>query len=234
MDGVIVASDQTLEWILPWWLKCYQKHNSMPVAFIDLGLSFEKKKWCEERGVRIRLPVVDFAEEVDPQIAQAWEKDFGCRFWESRNAWFKKPMACLKSPFQRTIWIDIDCEIRGPIHSLFDYASKPIGFAMAKDQLDFSTTYPTYNSGVIVFRQNHPYLKEWANLCLAQNKRFRGDQEAFSQMIAERSEAIDELPPLYNWSRCLEERTDAVIQHWHGHHGKYVIQNSLIEQSSFK
>lgn len=229
MDGIIIASDQTLEWMLPWWWDRYQNHNPHPVAFIDLGLSFEKKEWCKQRGELIPLRVIDFAEEIDPETAKKWEEEFGNQFWESRNAWFKKPLACLKSPFQRTLWIDVDCEVRAPISPLFEYADKPIGFAMAKEQVDLSRDYQIYNSGVIAFRQNHPLLKMWADACLAQNQNFRGDQEVFSHMIAETKYAIDEVPPLYNWSRCMEERSDALIQHWHGHHGKYIVRVQLQE-----
>ncbi len=28
--GVLVASDQTLEWMLPWWWRHYKKHNNFP------------------------------------------------------------------------------------------------------------------------------------------------------------------------------------------------------------
>ncbi len=227
MDGVIIASDQTLEWILPWWLENYRKHNSHPVAFIDLGLSFEKKDWCKKHGEFIPLRVVDFAEETDPETAKQWEEEFGRHFWGSRDAWFKKPLACLKSPFERTVWIDIDCEVRAPITPLFQYADSPSGFAMAKEQVDPSKAFQIYNSGIIVFRQNHPLLKEWADLCLTRSGQFRGDQEAFSHMIAERKIGIDEVPPLYNWSRCREDRDDVAIQHWHGHHGKYVIRTLI-------
>lgn len=227
MDGIIVASDQTLEWALPWWLDQYQRHNSCPVAFIDLGLSFEKKEWCKQYGQLIPLRIVDFAEEVDPQIGKKWEAEFGKQFWDSRNAWFKKPLACLKSPFQRTIWIDVDCEVRGPVTPLFEYANIPPGLAMAKEQIYVIDSHQMYNSGVIVFSQNHPLIKEWADVCLTQSRNFSGDQEVLSQIIAEKKIQICELPPCYNWSRLRDEQPSTMIQHWHGTYGKYVIKNQV-------
>jgi hypothetical protein len=231
-EGVIVASDQTLEWILPWWLKQYQKHNSYPVAFIDLGLSFEKKVWCKQHGEYIPLRVVDFAEEPDSETETAWIKDFGSQFKESRNAWFKKPLACLQSPFERTIWIDIDCEIRGSISPLFEFAKKPIGFGMVKESFSPSKGYSIYNSGVIAFRQNHPLLLNWAEDCLKLNKHFLGDQDILSHIIAEKGISIEEIPPIFNWSRCQADLPEAIIQHWHGYHGKYVIQHLAKEADS--
>lgn len=232
MDGIIVGSDQTLEWTLPWWWDHYRRWNSFPVVFIDFGLSLEKKRWCEERGERKVLRVVDFAEEVDAATAQEWEREFGTQFWESRNAWFKKPMACSLSPFKRTLWIDLDCEIRGSLAPLFEYADRNTGFAMAKEQIDVPKTHPIYNSGVIAFRQNHPLLKEWGERCLKESRLFRGDQEVLSALIAEKKIEIDEIPPLYNWSRCLEERADILIHHWHGAYGKEAIRSAVRAMSS--
>lgn len=227
MDGIIVASDQTLEWALPWWLEHYKRYNSHPVAFIDLGLSFEKKEWCKLHGPLISLRVVDFAEDVDLETAKKWESEFGKQFWESRNAWFKKPLACLKSPFKRTIWIDVDCEVRGQITPLFEYASATPGLAMAREQIYVIESHQMYNSGVIVFSQNHPLIEEWADTCLTQSQHFSGDQEVLSQIIAKKQIQIGELHPCYNWSRLKPDSQDTVIQHWHGTYGKWVIRNQI-------
>lgn len=219
-DGVIVAADQTLEWMLPWWLKRYREHNDASVAFIDLGLSHEKKKWCKEAASLIPLRMVDFAEKAPKHLYEKWIEESGSQFLSSRNAWFKKPFACLKSPFERTLWIDVDCEIRGSLTPLYEYAND---FGMAIDQSS-KTPYPMFNSGVIAFSKEHPLLKKWAEQCLEKNQFFRGDQELFSHMVYEERISIEELPPIYNWSRLNKERSDAVIQHWHGNHGKFVIR----------
>lgn len=227
MDGVLVGSDLTLEWALPWWWERYRVHNTHPVAFVDMGLSFEMKEWCRQRGELVRLKVVDFTEEVEPSLAQEWEEKTGTQFWGSRGAWFKKPFACLKSPFERTLWIDIDCEIKGSITPLFSYASGQIGLAMAKEQLDFSKPYAAYNSGVIAFRGHHPTIQAWADSCLEHHLRFRADDDVFAFMLFQKKLQIDEIPPEYNWSRCLAENSSALIQHWHGHHGKTYIRSQI-------
>ena len=226
-DGVLIGSDLTLEWALPWWWERYQEHNSHPVAFIDLGLSFEMKDWCKERGQLIPLRVVGFAEEAPLEVTKQWEKEAGKQFWDCRDAWFKKPLACLKSPFDRTLWIDVDCEIRGSLTPLFEYASKSVGFAMAFEQNPYSANYPLYNSGVIAFQKNHQLLHLWAEWSMNKNRLFRGDQEIFSYIVHEQKIKIDEIPPIYNWSRRNPDRSDAVIQHWHGNHGKFVIRTQL-------
>ena len=230
MDGIMVGADLAQDWILPWWWGHYRRHNSYPLIFIDLGMSFEMKDWCKARGEYLRLRELDFAvekEEIAPQIVQKLEGAFGTQFWDCRNAWLKKPLACLKSPFQRTLWIDLDCEIRGSLEPLFAYADPPPGLAMAKDQHDPPDPYPIYNSGVIAFRPDAPILQEWARWCVERNSTLRGDQEVFSQLVGEQKIPIPELPPLYNWSRCNEGRPDAMIRHWHGVHGKWVIRHEM-------
>ena len=45
-DGVIVGSDYSQEWLLPWWWENYTKHNRYPVTFVDFGLSQEPIELC--------------------------------------------------------------------------------------------------------------------------------------------------------------------------------------------
>lgn len=228
--GILVGSDQTQEWLLPWWWGHYSRHNAYPVAFVDFGLSEEKKWWCRERGELIPLRVLDFAagqQEIAPDLIKQWEAQFGKTFWQSRGAWFKKPLACLQAPFEKSIWVDLDCEIRGPIGLLFDLADHPSGIAMANDSWNEAMSYQVYNSGVIVFRQNLLLLQEWAQKSFDQNHRFRGDQELLSHLIAEKQLEIAEVPPFYNWSRYWGEEPKAVIRHWHGEFGRSVIRHEL-------
>jgi len=228
-SGILVGSDQTQEWLLPWWWENYSCHNQHSVAFVDFGMSFEKKAWCREHGELIALRVIDFAAEaaeITPSLVKDWENQFGKSFWLSRGAWFKKPLACVQSPFDRTIWVDLDCEIRGPLNPLFALAEHSSGIALAKD-LEEQKPYQIYNSGVIVFQRNIPLLHTWAQESFRQNHLFRGDQELLSFLIAEQKLPIAEVPLLYNWSRCRGDEPKAVVRHWHGELGRSVIKHEL-------
>lgn len=227
VEGVVVGSDQTQEWLLPWWWDHYTHHNRYPVTFADFGLSLEKKMWCRERGTLVTLREIDFALErdaIDPELVAVWEAQFGKAFWPSRGAWFKKPLACLSSPFERSLWLDLDCEVRGNLAPLFELAEHPSGIAMARDSFEVPGIY---NSGVIAFRRDLPLLHDWARASFEQNHTFRGDQELLSYLIAEQKLTIGEISPLYNWSRCQGDKPDAVIYHWHGEHGRAVIKHEL-------
>jgi hypothetical protein len=230
-DGILVGSDLTQEWILPWWWENYKHFNSHPVVFIDLGMSFEMKAWCKERGKTIRLFVADVfvaeKDQIDSQRIDEWEGRLGKTVWPSRNGWFKKPTACLQTPFNRSIWIDLDCEIRGPLSALFELADHPSGIAMARENHEVADQEPLYNSGVIAFRYGTPLFEKWADDAFDRNHLFAGDQNALSHQIFEEEMIIGEVPQIYNWSRLNPENPDAIILHWHGVHGKSEIAHQI-------
>ncbi|MBS0624597.1 MAG: hypothetical protein JSS32_00930 [Verrucomicrobia bacterium] len=217
-DGVVVGCDQSQEWILPWWWENYQRHNSHPVAFVDLGMSLSAKEWCKSKGTYIHLPIADIfvaeKSEIDPTLVQQWESTF-VNFWEPRNAWFKKPSACLQSPYRRSVWIDLDCEIKSSIEPLFAFADHPSGLALGRIEKR------GYNSGVVAFRRNLDLIERWAELAFTKNHQAVSDEDILNEAIVGRT--IGELPSIYNWSRCWEENRDTVILHWHGNKGKQVI-----------
>lgn len=220
-NGIVVGSDDRQEWLLPWWWENYRKHNSFPVAFVDFGLSEKMKEWCRERGEWIRLRIADIfvkdKEEIESSRAEEWERTYGEGFWYSRKTWFKKPLACLQSPFKKSIWIDTDCEVLGKIEGMFEQE----GFAIAKDQ-----TCKGYNSGVMVFQRNDPIVQEWADLSFEKNGEFRGDQDLLSEILA--GKMIAELPPIYNWNVGYGENRKALIYHWLGDRGKLALRHLII------
>lgn len=226
-EGIIVGSDRMQEWLLPWWWENYHKHNHYPVAFFDFGLSEAMKQWCQARGSLLKLPLADIfikdREEVHPSIASKWESQYGETFWNSRKTWFKKPFACLRSPFEKTVWLDLDCEVLGPLDFLFQSCNHPSGIALARDRIA-----STYNSGVVAFRRGAAIIQEWATQSLNKTDAFRGDQDLLSQIIADRKLSICELPPIYNWNVGYGINPDTVICHWLGDAGKQALRNQLI------
>lgn len=216
VDGVLVASDSAQEWLLPWWWDHYSKYNNYPVAFVDFGMSEEKKEWCREHGEFIPLPVLDVfvagEEEIDSSLLKEWKKIYGEKMWlNSRNAWFKKPLACLQSPFLRTLWLDLDCEVRGSLAPVFDYSDHPSGIALHKERF-----YHSYNGGVICFRRGIPLIETWVSECFVKNHRFPADQELLSNILDEQKIAIGELPADMNWLISYGDNSDALIYHWCG------------------
>jgi len=220
--GILVGANERQEWLLPWWWSHFTKHSRLPVCFADFGLSASMKNWCRERGTLLSISKNDLLikdrDEVDALNVEIWEKRYPDTFWDARKAWFKKPLACLHTPFLVTAWIDLDCEIVGSLDALFKYS----GVAVAKDQ-----SASTYNSGVIVFAQKHPLIVQWAEQSLIQNGAFRGDQDLLSHLIQEGAWKITPLPPQFNWAVGYGKRQDIVIYHWLGDAAKAALRNEI-------
>jgi len=228
-EGVIVGCDEKQEWLLSWWWNHYSAHNTYPVTFFDFGLTPAQKKWCKERGRLLSLTESDFIKERDEirsTLVNAWEKRYPDKFWESRKAWFKKPMACLQSPYRKTIWVDLDCEIVKSLTPLF-HASDPAKIGLAKDRTAPAPLYSIYNSGVIVFPSHHPLLLEWARQAMEKNHLFRGDQDLLSAIVSKNPDCIYELDPIFNWSIASGQHQDIAVYHWMGDAAKAILQSKI-------
>jgi len=231
-QGFVVAADVSQEWLLPWWFENYKKYNNLPVAFVDFGLSKEMKLWCGERGHYIHLPVADiFVSERDafpPEKAAALEKEFGKRFWLCRNAWFKKPLACLQSPFQKSVWMDLDCEIKGRLDPLFSHPLPPLEVGLVREYK--GSVEIGVNSGVILFEKGAPLIEDWAIESVENNGSYPGDQDALYTLILRKKVSFTTIPTVYNWSRLFQDNDKALVVHWHGNHGKVMI-NHLVQKA---
>ncbi len=210
-EGILVGCDRNQEWLLSWWWEHYANSNGHPVAFADFGMSEGARAWCKEKGVLISLPnVIHDLKAVPKQKMDEWESRAGSGIWPMRPAWFKKPIACLASPFSKTIWIDLDCEIKGCLDSLFHYLAFGIEIGLCKDERE------TYNSGVIAFRKDAEILQRWAEAALERNDAFMGDQDVLSEAIAQHRPPFIELPANYNWPKNRGPNPDAIIVHYIG------------------
>lgn len=231
-DGVIVGCDSAYEWMLPWWWVHYRLQNDYPVTFIDFGdMSENAKDWCRAKGqlLTLDIPVDEFLTSKDNvchTIKPSWEIDEGSDVWVARHKWFKKPFACLQSPYQRTVWIDLDCQVRRPIKEVFDYCNIGTGISLAREIPEVIAHHARkgrihqdeieYNSGVIVFKHGIPLIEEWARRCVEMNDHLRGDQEVMSRLLYDKKVKFIPLLPEYNvrWHAGLS--MDDVIIHWLG------------------
>lgn len=232
-QGILCGTDQAQEWLLPWWWSRLRDHNHHPVAFCDFGMSDEARSWCRERGELIKLAF--FSKEAAPKenfssdFIQEWEKNYTDAVWHLRHAWFKKPLACLQSPFQRSLWLDLDCEVLGPLDDLFDFccAESQIGIMREFAHSHHPRFHPEalYNSGVIVFEHNAPLIEKWACGAIELTDRFGGDDVLISHLINVLKIPVEEIPEIYNWRISQGINLNAVIWHWHRDGGKTFIRN---------
>lgn len=211
-QGILIGSDHHTEWLLPWWWKYYSKYNDFPVAIADFGMTPKMVKWCQKKAKVISVKssddFVQKKKDLSKDVAQSWQKIYKGDVWKARQAWFKKPLACLQSPFDETVWIDIDCEVCGPLSPLFGSLAKETELAVVREQ------HGDYNSGVLAFRKQASFLKTWAQLCLEHNDRYMGDQNALTELILKKKIRIKELDPRYNWRMIQGYHDGIVVAHW--------------------
>lgn len=243
MEGILVGCDAAQEWMLPWWWLHYRLHNRHPVTFIDFGMSQAGKKWCQAKGHCIPLDIeqqhVAKNEKVDPLTALLWDSYYlGRDFWPGREAWFKKPLALQKTPYERTIWIDLDCQIRSDLSPLFAACRNPAGLAIVRDrdpeeenrELDYGLTYPdevTYNGGLIVFEKGSTVIEEFARMSMTCSHEFLGDQSILSRILYLKKLPFTELPRRYNALRESHRSRETAIYHWVCPAGKKLIRSRI-------
>ena len=194
-DGIITGCDLSTEWMLRWWYSHYAAHNNYKVIFANFGMSNGAVAWCKSHGL-----VVDL-------------------LYDCAKNWFKKPVAILNAPFDRIVWIDTDCEIRGDIGQLFKYAQ--LGMYATHDPFNkwCKGTNPV-NTGVIAIKHGDPLVVRWAQAC--ENAASRGDQEVLDAMLGP-GERVRLLPSEMHRLR-LQGDGEALIMHWTGPAGKSHIK----------
>jgi glycosyltransferase involved in cell wall biosynthesis len=206
--GVVTASDKNQEWLLPWWYANLRRHNpDIPVCFVDYGLTDEGRKWCMEHGSMLQL---------GGQMPQGL-------------VWFRKPLCLLKSPFETTVWIDLDCEIRGNITPWLDSAAN--GLVLTEDQHNpWCKQYREVplQSGVVGVKKGNPLVSKWMEAIFQRPGEFRGDQEALNYIVAKMDAKIVILPAEYQWLRLAgDPPANAVVVHWTGVEGKAIIKAQI-------
>lgn len=229
--GVICGVDCSQFWLLAFFLDRYFFFNNFPITIFDFGLNSWQKSWIESRYSLRTIDCIDGfikdESEVDTEKQMLWEKNHGLEFWSYREKWFKKPFACLKSPYQKTLWLDVDCEVLGSISGLFDCLEGVCDLAIAEDPKQSEQPYRIFNSGVIAFKKNSKVISLWAERSLVLNDCFRGDQDILSFLINEGKFAPQIIPEIYNCSYLSENVKKCIILHWMGSAAKNLLREKI-------
>jgi len=227
-DGIVVAADENQEWFLKWWWENYSKHNTYPVTFFDIGMSKSARHWCESKGnvLSFSFPKnwIKDKKYIDPQAIKEWELRYQGNLWEGRKQWFSKPYILLQSPYQRSIWMDLDCEVRNSLKKLFDFCNEGDGFSVLKLELPDSDIY---SAGVIVSRRYSPVVKKWAENIYKDNAKHFGDENILIELLSKEKYKITPYSLLYNWPTFIPQNVDTVIRHHIGGYGKTQILKGL-------
>lgn len=224
--GVLCGTDRRQEWLLPWWWSRYAAKNTYPVTFCDFGMSLEARQWCCKRG-KILDVEVSFAVGKGGGRQAEWEEIYGRSIWEARAAWFKKPFALLKTPYARTIWLDLDTEIFASLEPLFELAQGHEVCLLKERETDHLPLFHPdvkYNSGVIVYDRAAHLIHRWAERACDAHDDFWGDDPLLSALIHEEKLSVHEMPSAWNWRIKDGLPVQPQIIHWVGEAGKEYIR----------
>lgn len=207
----LTGCDENTQWMLPWFIETYRKFNTLPLVFVDFGVTQEMRSWLYQTNY--------------VQIIDVEKQNVG--------GWFYKPKALYNSPYRYTCWIDTDIEILGDLSSIFNYvdANK---LAMVEDKpWTRRRGERWHNSGVVAIDGKPPILKKWLLECTRNPK--VGDQEVLHEILSGspmlKLMHIVDLPDIYNWLRLqLVDGYDSdkkLCMHWTGPKGKNQIRKLI-------
>jgi hypothetical protein len=140
------------------------------------------------------------------------------------HVFFAKPFAILRSGYEVSAWIDLDCEIRSPLKEMFASANN---FAVAYAGRDVQNR-ESVQAGVVVARHGSLLVEEWARLCLSgwgiPGTWPTGDQFVLDQLA--KAQPVTQLDQVWNWTRRMSESYQAKIMHYVGS-GKKILRERL-------
>jgi len=149
------------------------------------------------RRVESTLPVTVFSRFELPRGAKA---DFQ-RITSNEHPLKLKVLTLRQSPYERTLFLDTDTSIRGPLSPLFAELDKHDFCVANSHDADWSVTPPRflkmvkerdYNTGVLLYKKSSPpmerFLRQWEDAVLAQdpNDMWAGhycDQYYFNKLV---------------------------------------------------
>ncbi|MEI7943004.1 MAG: hypothetical protein WCH76_07590, partial [Candidatus Riflemargulisbacteria bacterium] len=216
-EGVIVGCIQEQEDLIPWFVDNYKKYCKLPLIFADFGITEKYKNFCKLSGSL-----------MDVSDTRA-------------SGWMRKPFACLRTPFKKTIWMDLDVEIKSDIAQYLVFGEgKNIGLSEDwylnnnPNNMGFRDNVPSDlkipDTGVIVFEYGNPLIKKWALKIITSGDTYKGDHQVLAVVLRENG-----ITEEYNISKELHRmrldkpmESDAKITfHWTGPSGKNHIRELI-------
>ena len=209
----LTGCDHNTEWMLPWFLKNYFKHNKTPIVFANFGVSDATRAWIYQvSGVHDMFDVSK----------------------QTSTGWFYKPQAMYNARYKEVCWLDTDIEIQGDMSTLFNHVEDN-KLSMVEDKPWSNLSKEKWhNSGVVAIREKPIILTDWINAC--RNTKQRGDQEVLHELLKtspiKRLAHIVDLPNKYNWLRLQIDNNERptekpIALHWTGRKGKDHIRKLI-------
>ena len=233
-EGVLTGCDERQEWMLKCWWDHYSKTNSHPVTFFDFGMSKSARLWCEKRGHTISFSLSNtFMKENEPfPLPKTWTPKQKSGALSQRKIWFTKAFSLLQTPYENSLWTDLDCQVKGSLTPLLRWGS----FGVAEDYFETSKEWKKvgylpqdavgYQAGVIVFKRHSPIINAWLKNCYLNRKEDFSDQSILSKTLHHQPFSFHSIPSIYNWIDPEKENPDAVIVH----HAGNILKRKILKE----
>ena len=202
-------------------------------------MSKSARNWCETKGT-----VLTASDQLLKQITQAqkekWQDLHPDEIWNDRAIWFKKPLFLSMTPFEHSVWIDVDAEVKNPLTPLFDYLKDshfavcqdvPRGIAVRREKGLLLTDENAFLTGVIAYHSTSPLLKKWTENCLTRNDVFFSEQDALNRTIYEEKIPLEILPSGFNYAPCTDCPLPENLVIYH--HPFTVGKNQILQSHTF-
>jgi hypothetical protein len=214
--GIIVGSDDQLEKLLPYFYLNLRLNCDLPIVFFDFGMTETGKEFCQKRGEVIKIENSLFMDHCEHTLN------------DLKIVWFKKPLAFQKAPFDINLWLDIDCKVVSSLEPLLQAYETTKWLAIHEEVFETKKCetykkvlkdYKDYNSGVVVFKKNSPFIDYWIEVSQKHAKTLYGDQDSLSIVLMNNQNVISSISNQWNHlfmnNLNLTFRNTAII-HYHG------------------
>lgn len=236
-QGIITGCDQSQEWMLKWWLEHAEKNAGMPLSFVDFGLSKSACIYLKNRGIN----VLDGSSILKPFLTKShysypssWIEKWKRESTSQRPFYFAKPLACLLSPYDQTLWVDLDCKIVQTPKQAFSYIDPNFGMTMSLDSEQTAINWQeqglidkgsvAYQAGVIAFNKDSSLMLTWKQLCLSSYDTEYSEQTAIINYLHRNKKTLQLLPSFFNHLNPHQHQKVS-IAHYGGHwHKLYLIR----------
>ena len=241
--GIIIGADQTQEWMLGWWYSHYRKYCDYPVVICDFGMSKKGLVKAKQIGTILNFDRESllklFGKTLCSKKKAAWQVLYSGELQNIHSIWMLKPFALSHTPFEKTLWIDLDCQIQGNLATIFTFIDNLTGFTIAPEMPDYQTLLKAkgyllpgetvFNSGVIGFRKNCPILDVWKDEILLHHQDHLGDQDALSRIIYRHRFPVHRMPLKYNArQRHANDPSTHIVHHVQLWGKKHILEQMLL------
>lgn len=184
---------------------------SCGVVFVATGARYIACAEAAARSVRRHMPDVPIALFTDAPLLGVALPEMFDPVIELESVHHRSKVDCLmKSPFERTLFLDADIRVLEDVSELFDLLERfdiAMAHAHARNRAAtravwthaLSDAFPQFNTGVIAVRRNpqtHALLQTWSKSYKAAG--FRKDQVTLRELLWASDLRLATLPPEYN------------------------------------